>query len=75
MSVHDKDHERIWLQGFDGEQRTWCQDKIEDDDTAYVRADIPAALLRARASEGTPVYPDELREMADSIERTEDTPT
>ena len=36
------DHERIWL--HDGNEVTWCQDKIDDDDTEYVRADLYATL-------------------------------
>lgn len=30
--------ERIWLQPSE-EEITWCQDKINDDDVEYVRAD------------------------------------
>jgi hypothetical protein len=41
-------HERIWLQkgaGLDGET-TWCQDRIDDDDVEYIRADLVSALVR-----------------------------
>ena len=42
-------HDRIFLQDGDGtewleEGTTWCQDRINDDDTEYVRADLHAAL-------------------------------
>lgn len=34
-------HEKIWLQkDDDAEEYTWCQDKINDNDIEYVRADV-----------------------------------
>ena len=37
-----ENHERIYLQiEEDGDQgRTWCQDRINDDDIEYIRIDI-----------------------------------
>lgn len=31
---------RIWLQPGEGDERTWCQDRINDEDVEYVRADL-----------------------------------
>ncbi len=41
------DHERIWLQPGPDEYngRTWCEDKINDDDTEYIRLDVHAAEI------------------------------
>lgn len=36
-------HERIYLQPGTGDDATWCQDRINDDDIEYVRADLYAA--------------------------------
>jgi hypothetical protein len=36
----DKPYARIWLQPGQGDERTWCQDKINDEDVEYVRADL-----------------------------------
>lgn len=53
--------ERIWLQDGDYDEDyaepdegiTWCQDKISDNDTEYVRADLfAAAQARIKALEG-----------------------
>jgi hypothetical protein len=38
MSDERKVYDRIWLQ-YDPDETTWCQDKIHDDDVAYVRVD------------------------------------
>lgn len=46
--MSDQPPERIWLQGdgLDGTYyETWCQDKINDTDTEYVRGDIHQAEL------------------------------
>ncbi|HDZ25563.1 hypothetical protein LCGC14_0963580 [marine sediment metagenome] len=32
--------EKIYLQPFDGEQKTWCADKTSDEDVEYIRADL-----------------------------------
>lgn len=39
-------NKRMWLQSDENEP-TWCEDKLNDDDVEYVRADINAALLEA----------------------------
>lgn len=42
-------HEVIWLQWGDngGDDDTWCQDNINDEDVPYVRADLALALCDA----------------------------
>ena len=47
------DYERIYLQtvevsSTEYEGRTWCQDRIDDTDTEYVRADLLADLRSQR---------------------------
>lgn len=41
-----KKHKRIWLQNNPDEDTTWCQDKINDEDIEYTRADLYASLER-----------------------------
>lgn len=41
-------HNRIWLQEDD--DTTWCQDKINDDDIEYVKADINGDLIEQAES-------------------------
>lgn len=43
------DFKRIWLQKDTDGQITWCQDKINDDDTEYIRADLFTQLEEAIA--------------------------
>ena len=40
--------ERIYLQEDTDGETTWCQDKINDDDCEYIRADKHTALKRVR---------------------------
>ena len=41
-------NKRIWLQSNEEHNEpTWCEDKINDDDVEYVRADTNAKLLCA----------------------------
>ena len=40
-------HESIWLQEDTDGETTWCQDKINDDDCKYIRADKHATLKQA----------------------------
>ena len=51
------DHEKIYLQHPDDagdEGRSWCQDRVGEDDTVYVRADLFAAVTKEKdvATEG-----------------------
>ena len=45
--------ETIWLQSFGeaeqvfGDEISWCEDQINDDDVEYIRADIVIKLLEA----------------------------
>ncbi len=40
-----KPNERIWLQSDEEHgEPTWCEDKINDDDVEYIRADVYAQL-------------------------------
>jgi hypothetical protein len=49
--------ERIYLQWFEGDTAympegvTWCDDRIEDDDVEYVRADKAAAEIETLRNE------------------------
>jgi len=47
-----EDHERIYLQNeqlpVGDEGRTWCQDEIDEGDTAYIRLDLHEKLLAER---------------------------
>ena len=48
MKLSEKQwHERIYLQEDTDGEATWCQDKINDDDCEYIRAD-KYALLEAK---------------------------
>lgn len=38
------DPKRIYLQSGECAERTWCEDRIEPADTAYIRADIADRL-------------------------------
>jgi hypothetical protein len=54
--MSEPDHAYIWLEpAFDGEDRTWCQDNVWNDDpdfqethpTKYIRADLFEDVLEA----------------------------
>ena len=52
--TRDEAPERIYLQLGDPDEETWCQDKVNDDDTEYIRADIVERLnLELRAQHRT----------------------
>jgi hypothetical protein len=58
--------ERIWLQSDEefGEI-SWCSDKINDDDTEYIRADINAKLQQAVNDKDQELF--EAQELVDEL--------
>ena len=67
-------YEEIWLQcpNLDEESEwcgevTWCQDKVNDDDTKYVRADLLDEALTQLAAAQVRIL--ELREALDELAR------
>lgn len=73
--MRNKHFKSIWLQPGCGDGRTWCQNKITDDDIEYVRADLavtegvtiplPLAQALADGADSLPVW--ELRGLLERV--------
>ena len=62
------DHERIWLSTEENsdpqyEGRTWCQDRNEEDDTEYIRADLIPTLPAMQQAEAIRGLKKEIKEL------------